>query len=421
MKLNSTIAAIVLGLGTASVASATNYIYITGSTAARAAVYNSLVAGVGFDTNATAPYFNPPSVVVTYSSSTPANCSYMEFVGNVNGVSTIIKAHWSGSEAGIADVSGSTSPNFLNDPGVGGVIPNGNSSTTPSGTQLVTPPAGSVNVAMADNSITYSQTPGSNANQQGPAVVVPFTFVKAKSTGIDTSAFTNITSDQFRALALGAKDLAMFIGQNPTQALTGVNVYLTGRDNQSGTRANTFGLTGFGINSAPNQIELVAHQSGTPAANDGTSTMFNFGTAATPVVYYPSTSGQGSGGTLAQSMGDTGNAPDYLEPDGSGGFYAGFVAVTYLGLADEATAVGSPYNATLLTYNGVPYSIANVENGTYADWGNEYVLSRNGSSTAVGFVQSSLALYLQYHTSGAEIPLNAMKVTRSGPTTPPSY
>jgi len=406
MKLNSTIAAIVLGLGTASVASATNYIYFTGSTAARAAVFNALSSGVGFDGH------TAPSVIVTYSSSTPANCSYMEFVGTIGGVQTIVKCSWSGSEAGITDVSGSGTRNFLADPGTGGVLANGNSSSTPTGAQLV---ASTVNLAMADNSITYSQTPGSTAVQQGPAVVIPFVFVKNYTSGINTSGFTNITSDQFRTLAAGATDLALFTGSNPT---TGYNVYLTGRDNQSGTRANTFGLTGFGINKNPNQVILTP--SGTTAPV--TASLNYTGTTNAATIY--TASGQSSGGTLAKSLGDTTAAFDWLNPVGDGTYYQGFVVVTYLGLADAATAEGAPYNAIQLSYNGVSFSTNSVQNGTYAVWGNEYVLSKSGSPSNVTGLQSALAnttTGIAAHTSGAEIPMAAMLVKRSGPTSSPTY
>jgi hypothetical protein len=403
MKLNSTIAAIVLGLGTASVASATNYIYITGSTAARGAVYNSLAAGVGFDSS------TPPSVVVTYGNANPANGSYMEFVGTIGGVQTIVKASWSGSEAGISDVSGSGTENFLADPGTQGVLANGNSSSSPTAGQLV---ASAVNLAMADNALTYSRTPSSTAVQQGPVVVVPFVFVKNNTPGNDaavgSTTWTNITADQFKAVATIGTDVGLFLGT----AKTGYNVYLAGRDNLSGTRVNVYGETGFGITKSPNQIELTAG-AGNPAT---TSLLLPAGNAAGN---YYTTLGQSSGGTLAKSLGDTSSAADLIaDPSGS---TLGFYVVSYLGLADDATAEGSPYFAHRLTYNGVAYSTNAVQNGSYAIWGNEYVLSKAGSASNVTGLQSALATKLQLHTDGYEIPLSAMVVNRTGPTTSPSY
>ena len=101
MKINSSIVAAALGLAFVSQVSAqTQYVYLTGSTAARDAVYNTLMAGAGFD-NANVSF-------VGYGSSTAGNCSYMEFSNTVSGTPTIVKADWSGSEAGITDVSGST-------------------------------------------------------------------------------------------------------------------------------------------------------------------------------------------------------------------------------------------------------------------------------------------------------------------------
>ena len=407
MKLNSTIAAIALGLGTASIASATNYIYITGSTAARGAVYNSLAAGVGFDGGAA------PSVIVTYGNANPANASYMEFVGTIGGVQTIIKTTWSGSEAGIADVSGSGTENFLADPGTSGVVASGTVSASPTAGQLV---ASAVNLAMADNALTYSRTPGSSAVQEGPVVVIPFVLVKNNTPGNDaavgSSAWTNITADQFKAVATTGTDIGLFLGT----AKVGYNVYLAGRDNLSGTRVNAFGDTGFGITKSPNQIEL---NPGTTTGQSTTSLLLPAGNAAGN---YYTTLGQSSGGTLAKSLGDTSSAADLIaDPSGS---TLGFYVVAYLGLADDATAEGAPYNAHRLTYNGVAYSAAAVENGTYAFWGNEYVLSKAGSASNVTALQSALAnstTGISAHTDGYEIPLSAMLVNRSGPTSSPSY
>jgi len=404
MKLNSTIAAIVLGLGTASVASATNYIYITGSTAARGAVYNSLAAGVGFDGGVA------PSVIIAYGNANPANGSYQEFVGTIGGVQTIVKTAWSGSEAGVADVSGSGTENFLADPGTAGVPATTTTvSTSPTSGNLV---ASTVNLSLADNALTYSRNPGSTAVQQGPIVVVPFVIVKNHTPGNDaangSAAWTNITSDQFKAVAKVGTDIGLFLGT----AQKGYNVYLAGRDNLSGTRVNVFGETGFGITSTPQQIEL------NPGSGNPATTTLLLPAGNTPGTYYTAL-GQSSGGTLAKSLGDTSSAADLIaDPSGN---TPGFYVIAYLGLADDATATGSPYNAINLSYNGVPYSAAAVENGTYALWGNEYILSKAGSASNVTGLQSALAANLQNHTDAYEIPLTSMLVKRSGPTSSPTY
>lgn len=408
MKLNSTIAAIILGLGTASVANAYNYIYITGSTAARAAVYNSLNSGVGFDGH------TAPSIVITYGDANPANGGQMEFVGNIGGVSTIVKCAWSGSEAGIADVSTSNTEQFLQDPGVNGVPSStANNSAKATGSLLTT--GSTVNIAMADNSLTYSRNPGSTAVQTAsPVVIIPFVFVKNNTAANDAvtganTLWTNITSDQFKAIAGVGVDVGLLEGT----AKTGYIAYLAGRDNLSGTRVNVFGDTGFGITKAPQQIEL------NPGTTTGQSTTTLLLPPGNTAGNYYTALGQNSGGTLAKSLGDTSAANDLIaDPSGN---TAGFYVLSYLGLADDAVAEAAPYNAIRLTFNGVAYSAAAVENGSYALWGNEYIMYKAGSASNVTGLWSALASGLSSHTGSYEIPTTSMLVTRSGPTSSPSY
>src|SRR5437899_6643401 len=105
-----------LSLGFVDLAGAAQYVYITGSTAARNAAYTALNSTSVFDS---APTF------VGYGNSTASKCTYMEFSGTItiSGVATavIVKCAWSGSEGGIRDIATGLSEPFLNDPGVGGV------------------------------------------------------------------------------------------------------------------------------------------------------------------------------------------------------------------------------------------------------------------------------------------------------------
>src|SRR5215472_16253557 len=129
-KLKAVFLASAVSLGLGDLADAAQYVYITGSTAARGATYATLNSTNVFDA---VPTF------VGYSSSTASKCTYMVFSNTISGVSTIVKCTWSGSEGGIRDISLGLSEPFLNDPGVGGVdASNAGNSSTPSGTQLVT-------------------------------------------------------------------------------------------------------------------------------------------------------------------------------------------------------------------------------------------------------------------------------------------
>ena len=393
MKINSTILAAALGLGSVSLASATQYVYYTGSTAARDAVYNTIING--------SAVFDATPTFVGYGSATAGNCSQMEFTGAIGGNATIIKCAWSGSEAGILDVSGSGTESFLADPGQNGVATSGANSASATSGQLSDVEV--VDIAQADNAKSYSNTPGSGATEIPDELAIPFVFVKSQNTLADNSLFTDITSANSQNLAAGGELLAVYTG-NPAD----VNnfVYLAGRDNNSGTRVNTFDITGWGSKHVCAQIEM--GQVGSTPAN---GQMIEFGSP----LAYQGNGGQSSGGTLAKSFGDTTSSVDQV----NGG--TGFIAVAYLGLSDAATAENSTYNAVQLTYNGVPETVANVENGLYALWGNEYTEIRAGAPTIATTVANKIVAHIQANTTGFEIPFSSMNVSRTGPTAVPTH
>jgi hypothetical protein len=208
----------------------------------------------------------------------------------------------------------------------------------------------------------------------------------------------NITSDNFKNLAQGGDKLALFTGVEQPSGTTNY-VYLAGRDNNSGTRVNTLGVTGWGIFKAAKQVVL---------------------SGATPNVMttYSTSAGQSSGGTLANSLTDSTTSTDIAHPKTAS---TGFIAVAYLGLADDATAEAAPINAVRLTYNGQSYSAANVESGAYTFWGKEYTLTRNGASALATAFSTAIVANVQANTTGFEIPYSSMNVDRSGPTAYPTH
>jgi hypothetical protein len=397
MNTYKAILAAALGLASVSLASATQYVYITGSTAARGAVVNALAAGVGQDAT--------PSAVI-YTGSAASTGSYQEFVTSIGGNATIIKTAWSGSEAGILDVSSSTQTElFLLDPSTGSVPASGAINPAPATPNANYYSAQTVNAALADNSPLASKNPTTTATFKLAGVVVPFVFVKNQGAGLTTlgesdySAFSNLTSDQFKVLAAGGDYLGLFTGNPADQATF---VYLAGRDDNSGTRVNVLAETGVGVKTSLSQVIL---------ANG----------VLTPNSY--TDEGQSSGGTLAKSLIDT-TSPT-VQTDSIQGT-SGFNVVAYLGLADDATAEGTPYNATRLTYNGVAYSAAAVEDGTYAIWGYEFIGYKSGSASYVQSLVTALentttGIANSAYNDGYEIPNGSLHVSRASnlPTNPP--
>ena len=108
MNTKSIILAGAIGLGCASLASAaTQYVYVTGSTAGRNAFYLAISDG--------STVFDAAPTVVAQGNADPSKATYHLWHGTIGGADTIVKAHWSGSEGGITDLAGSPTEAFLDD------------------------------------------------------------------------------------------------------------------------------------------------------------------------------------------------------------------------------------------------------------------------------------------------------------------
>jgi hypothetical protein len=392
MKTNKMILSAALGLGAACLSNAAT-IYMTGSTAMRSTVYNAIIApGVIFT--------GAPMYTVYEGGSAGNNAgnggNYMAFVGTATagngGGSLTIKCHWSGSEAGVHDVASGLSETFIADSAINNAD---NGTNEPASTETMV-----VDLAMADNAQTFSQYSVRrgfpNVPTNNEVGIITFTFVR--NPGNWTGS--NITASMFRQAEGGFCPLAVFTGN---AADTNSFVYISGRDNGSGTRVNTFGDTGYGIFNSPNQIEV-----------DSSGNMILL---PPPVSAYAGDAGFSSGGTLAKTMGA--NTVGKNDP-WQGTTNQGFSVIAYLSRGDADTALGlSPTHATELTYNGVAQSRANVIEGTHTLWGNEYILQRSGASVTAQNVYNSLGpsggIDSQIGGGTKAIRLIDMHCTRQGP------
>ena len=376
-----------IGLSLVNMADAVNYVYITGSTAARNSAVQAIKdPGVVFDT---------VSSVVYQSSSTDYKATYQNVTGHLRGdaagVVTTVKCHWSGSEGGIADLVGGTEQ-FLDDSAV-------NNTTNTPGPFVSSP----VDLAMADNNKSFSKNP--SANISGTFVgVIPFKWVKEKAS---LSTITNLTDQQIRVLLTGGSKAALITGNSNDVTY----VYVSGRDSFSGTRVNQLGLTGYGIFSNPSQLQVAAD--GSMKDVDGTGTYVGYDSGS---LY-----GYSSGGTLATQMGyDLSQATSVDLVNGPGHFSV----VAFLGYSDAATAITA--GGTELTYNGVAESTATIQEGQYNLWGNEFLYKKNtGLSTQAGTVYNYLidaSNGINAHADGTSfINLNTMHAVRNGPTSDPAH
>jgi hypothetical protein len=382
MKMKSLILAGVVSLGLTGLVNAASVVYITGSTAARAAFHATLVDGASvFDAAPTVVFQGAGSATLV---GTADIATYVSYSGNVGGVATVLKAHWSGSEGGIADLANGTSEAFLDD----------TATTTTDGSApgpFVNSP---VQLAAADNDKAFSKNPAA-AITGVKVCVIPFKFEKEVGS---SASLVNVTDQAFRnAIKSGNAKLALFTGN----AADTTRVFIAGRDNNSGTRVNVYGDTGFGIFSTPKQIKI---------NSDGSINSFG-------------NIGESSGGTLAKAMAFDLSQATSVDTAPGGDGVSHFSVFTYVGLTDAATA--ESLGATALTYNGVPYSVANVEEGRYNLWGNEFVYRLNsGLSTEATTIFNKLtgATGISGHADDTvTIKLTSMHATRTGPTADPVH
>jgi hypothetical protein len=217
-----------------------------------------------------------------------------------------------------------------------------------------------------------------------------------------------VTDQQLRSALGGSAPIGLFTATNDDSSF----VYVAGRDTSSGTRANALGDTGYGIYTPVSQIELSGGVMQDVNA-DGT---------------FEGNYGQSSGGTLAKSI--TFNFSGATDSTANGG--TGFTAIAYLGFSDAATALagtGGGVAVTELTYNGVPFSTTNIENGTYNFWGNEFCYKANNVTSVSNPSANQTFLNLTSIAAGVDtifdnlsaIPLDLMHATRPGAKGDPSH
>ena len=364
MKIKN-ILAIAVVAALAPVAMADTTINITGATAFRAAALNSIKNSY-------------TSMTYAYNGGTFTSSTYAIFKGTYPGISgvTTIRTSFSGSVEGVRDVAGQLNVPFLP------------ASTTTSGGGTANAPTGSLDSAkpqLAFSDAFASSTPYDNGTLVGAnAGIIGFRFVANQG-----ATLTNITAQQFRALAAnGVQPLSLFTG-NAADTKT---VYLTGRNDGSGTRVTTLAETGFGYANVMNQWKGVT--SGTEPSvtvtslqiwptGDGAnvSNIYNNDTAAN--------GGYSSGGSIATLLGGTSSS--VTTKDATGATIAtgqDLVILSYLGTNDSYVAAVTN-GAVPLSYNGSTLNVGSggitnpevIRNGSYTFWGYEHLFWVDGSRT----------------------------------------
>ncbi len=352
MKTSKFILASFLALSAVvNMASAQVVIRITGSTAYRSATYqaiqDTLNAGFTVGWVGTGPLSGAAEAIFHGSTKTTNIAVTIKtgFSGSVGGVFSLTKGN------GIPDATASPAitAGFLVDGTPTSVLPG--TANVPATFEAPVAPAGAdkagfPNVALSDSfqSSTPDKTPTLTDTIVG---VVPFQW--ARNIG-SPATITNVTNQLGNAV-LTFGSLPRFQFDNGADATP---VFVTGRNFDSGTRLCAFAETGFGINNPPSQLDSTQ-----TTANHIAGGVWVAGAGGN--VFFTAANGFTSGGQAAAA----------LDATGSLGVIGGYL-ISYLGVADANTAVAG--GATALTYNGVPFSVAAVQNGQYTFWSYEHYL-----------------------------------------------
>jgi hypothetical protein len=207
----------------------------------------------------------------------------------------------------------------------------------------VNPGTGTTNNVVPDLALSdvfpESATPSINGAELEQAIVgvIPFVWVKNNA----LAGIANITREQAQLLCTSSGVVTngvQLIPGMPASFLGGVStnpVYMTGRDSGSGTRITVFADIGF---------------TGTPR---------EWGLSPGGVLVL--TNGYSSGGNERAVIAGNTNV------------------IGYLGVADAAAIAAS---ASTISYEGVPFSVNNVQNGSYSMWGYEHLVNRTSGLSA---------------------------------------
>ncbi|MFA7345270.1 MAG: hypothetical protein WC003_13280 [Terrimicrobiaceae bacterium] len=434
MKLKSIIGGAALALAFISSAHADVTVNITGATAFQKATLESIKARFLAEPIETRTFkFAHDKAAGGFNGSKRSI-----FIGKFPGVdgTTTIKCCFTGSVEGIralVPVTDPLPPTYLPSSVLGATT------ATAAGAELPDITSGQVAEAsdIAFSDVTKSSTPyGAYPLQPTTPAAGVIVFTMIASEGAPTS-LTNITAQQFRALlSSGFQPLRLFTGvAGDTQ-----KVFVTGRNDGSGTRTTYLAETGYGITKTVSQYvtnvstatELTTIQL-VPAGGVNDPVLPGQSTSNASTVWGQDVDGNGgydSGTTLKNDLGKTGTSVTVLDEFGDDAFGApqNLLLVTWLSLNDAVTARQN--GAKILGYNGViltdiagtPGQPANttmsatdkakITEGAYTAWGYENMYRLNSITsgdkvTVYDAIKNNLVL------STAGIALTDMHVGRA--------
>jgi hypothetical protein len=408
----------ILSLAMVSIASADQSFYITGATAFRTASIKAicssfssvgLVGAMKKNDGTAATLQNGDKQIIKGT------------FGSLPGVTTIF-CSWNGSVEGVKALALNEDLPFLESTVTTSTV----TTTATGGTDLgntATEVLAKADLAFSD--VFKSSTPYSSASlfpSDAKVGVIAFTWVA--NDGAD-AGLTNVTTQSARAiLTTGFQKLSLFSG---VAADATKNVFLSGRNDGSGTRTTFLAEVGYPIALPIKQYKATAASGVISSlrlwpAGDGTN-------AST--IWDNDVDGNGgwfSGGSLTTTMGGTSTSVTVYESDGvEVSFPAAAVSVLgYQSTSDAATSITN--GARALSYNGFPVTYtgsaisattrAAITNGQYTMWGYEQLYSKTAidpaATSGVSVIYTAIKAGCNAtNLANSGLPLSEMTVSRT--------
>lgn len=373
------------------------YLNFTGSSAFRSAAHATFKALLGGNSTQIAYYVANDNTAVSLDLATTS--IFMGTSSAYPGDTVYVRCFWQGSGAGIVAVANQTNINLLT---------KANPMSNGSGTQVFDSPApsggtvklletGKAQWAFSDVAKALSTTPNAAFDaQSAPVGVQPFIYLLGQNNSLAGAALynniSNISTQQHNSLwSLGQLPASIFTG-NPADTQTAL---ACGRSQTSGTRLTSLSENKYGA-FTPVQQYSAAVSGVFPSATLGAIT-----------------------GPVATGLSDNLAVHKLLVADASTMTYPGVGAVGattfFIGYVDATEGVAAiSEGAKALSYNGVPYSVANVKNGSYTFWGYEQLYLINGATAAQKSFDTALRSGIVANLPTNAIAISAMNVSRSG-------
>jgi len=266
--------------------------------------------------------------------------------------------------------------------------------------------------ACAGSSIKQAGT-SSGAGGAGFEGIVPFEWVLGNvQNSAVTSAISNISQQAARGLVSdGYVPQSYLTGTNNGTTDTANYFYLVGRNEDSGTRIGALSESQFGVTSSPVQFEVTATSSTAPVTALQEYPVTPLNTELNIQWNTLGHSGYASGSNVSSALSSPENATPLAAFSGESDENSGAsYLIGYVGATDAATAINGGGKA--LTYNGVPFSVAAVQNGQYTFWTYEHCYRLSAAGTAVAGLADGIAD--EVYNNDADVASNGTHSTTSG-------